>query len=207
MYCTNLNEVAGWWQELKNNDVMVRRYTNVDIHTLGSTDYKIVLKENLEEWLSGGSHSTFWHLKQLMINLKNNNVEIPVVATRHGNHMFVDTGGSRLAVLGYLNKKIINVDVIYPNKHINEVQLGDYHEIENYQTLLDPYEKMGVNYSMEMCYDVDCITCSNNKVIHNGAFRYAVTWGRAWFYVADYHDWYEQNKNTIVKDVMDWYSI
>jgi hypothetical protein len=142
-----------------------------------------------------------------MINLKNNTAEIPVVATRNRGHMFVDPGGSRLAVSKYLDKKNIDVDVIYPRKHIGEVQLGDYHEIEDYKTLLDPYEKIGVNYSMEMCYDVDCITCRNNKVIHNGAFRYSVTWDRPWFYGADYHDWYKQNKDTVVKDIMDWYVI
>jgi len=207
MYCTNSNDVAGWWQDLKNNDMEVRRYTNADIDSLGGTDYKIVLQENLDEWLSGGSHATFWHLKQLMVNLKNNSVEIPVVATRLDDHMFVDPGGSRLAVLGQLGTKNIDVDVIYPKEHINELQLGDYHEIDSYQELLEPYEKIGVNYSLEMCYDVDCMTCRNNNVIHNGPFRYSVTWDRPWFYGADYHDWYEQNKDTIVKDPTDWYTI
>jgi hypothetical protein len=193
MYCTNSNDVAGWWQELKNNGMEVRRYTNADIDSLGSTDYKIVLQENLDEWL--------------MINLKNNNVEIPVVATRLGDHMFVDPGGSRLAVLGHLGTKNIDVDVIYPKEHIDKLQLGDYLDIESYQALLEPYEKIGVNYSMEMCYDVDCMTCRTNNVIHNGAFRYSVTWDSPWFYVADYHDWYEQNKDAVVKDIMDWYVV
>ena len=207
MYCTNSNDVAGWWQELKNNDVVVRRYTNADIDSLGCTDYKIVLQENLDEWLSGGSHTTFWHLKQLMVNLKKNNVEIPVVATRLGDHMFVDPGGSRLTVSKYLDKKIIGVDVIYPKEHIDNVQLGDYLDIEDYQALLEPYEKMGIKYSMEMCYDVDCITCKNNNVIHNGPYRYSVTWDRAWFYTADYHDWYKKNKHRSPEDIMDWYTI
>ena len=207
MYCTNSNDVAGWWQELKNNDIVVRRYTNTPIDQVLSFDTDKVMKENLDEWLSGGSHTTFWHLKQLMINLKNNNVEIPVVATRFNDHMFVDPGGSRLTVSKYLDKKIIGVDVIYPKEHIDNVQLGDYQEIEDYQALLEPYEKIGINYSMEMCYDVDCITCRNNKVIHNGAFRYSVTWDSPWFYVADYHNWYEQNKDTVVEDIMDWYVV
>jgi hypothetical protein len=207
MHCTNKKDVAAWWQELKNKDITIRRYTNADIDSLGSTNYKIVLQENLDEWLSGGSHTTFWHLKQLMINLKKNNVEIPVVATRLGDHMFVDPGGSRLAVLEHLGTKNIDVDVIYPKEHIDKLQLGDYLNIESYQALLEPYEKIGVNYSMEMCYDVDCITCRNNNVIHNGAFRYSVTWDSPWFYVADYHNWYEQNKDTVVEDIMDWYVV
>ena len=207
MHCTNPNDVATWWQELKHNDITVRRYTNAPIDQVTNFDIEKVLKENLEEWLSEGEHYTFWHLKQLMINLKNSNVEIPIVATRVNDHMFVDPGGSRLTVMNYLDKKVVDVDVIYPEKYIDEVELGDCHTIENYQTLLEPYEKMGVNYSMEMCYDADCITCKNNNVIHNGPYRYSVTWDRPWFYVANYHDWYEKNKHRKPDDIMDWYTI
>jgi hypothetical protein len=207
MHCTNPNDVATWWQELKHNDITVRRYTNAPIHQVTNFDIEKVLKESLEEWLSEGEHYTFWHLKQLMINLKNSNVEIPIVATRVNDHMFVDPGGSRLTVMNYLDKKVVDVDVIYPEKYIDEVELGDCHTIENYQTLLEPYEKMGVNYSMEMCYDADCITCKNNNVIHNGPYRYSVTWDRPWFYGADFQDWHEKNKHRKPDDIMDWYTI
>ena len=142
-----------------------------------------------------------------MINLKNNNVEIPIVATRLDGNLFVDPGGSRLTVMNYLGKKVVDIDVIYPRKHIDELQLGDCYHIQDYQTLLEPYEKMGVNYSMEMCYDADCVTCRKNNVTHNGAFRYSVTWDRAWFYNENYKEWYEKNKNTEVKNIMDWYEI
>ena len=207
MQCTNLNDVKVWWQVLSKKDVVIRRYTGVDICQLDRFDHMTILKDNLEEWLAGKDHVTFWHLKQLIINLRQGDTEIPVVATRLNDSLFVDPGGSRIAVLKYLGKKTVDVDVICPQKYIDEVELGDCHTIENYQTLLEPYEKMGVNYSMEMCYDSDCITCKNNNVIHNGPYRYSVTWDRPWFYVANYHDWYEKNKHRKPDDIMDWYTI
>ena len=207
MHCTNLNDVKVWWQVLSEKDVVIRRYTGVDICQLDRFDHMTILKDNLEEWLAGKDHVTFWHLKQLIINLRQGDTEIPVVATRLNDSLFVDPGGSRIAVLKYLGKKTVDVDVICPQKYIDEVELGDCHTIENYQTLLEPYEKMGVNYSMEMCYDADCITCKNNNVIHNGPYRYSVTWDRPWFYVANYHDWYEKNKHRKPDDIMDWYTI
>ena len=207
MHCTNLNDVKVWWQVLSKKDVVIRRYTGVDICQLDRFDHMTILKDNLEEWLAGKDHVTFWHLKQLIINLRQSDTEIPVVATRLNDSLFVDPGGSRIAVLKYLGKKTVDVDVICPQKYIDEVELGDCHTIENYQTLLEPYEKMGVNYSMEMCYDSDCITCKNNNVIHNGPYRYSVTWDRPWFYVANYHDWYEKNKHRKPDDIMDWYTI
>jgi hypothetical protein len=207
MHCTNLNDVKVWWQVLSEKDVIIRRYTGVDVYQADRFDHMTIFKDNLEEWLAGGSHSTFWHLKQLIINLRQGDTEIPVVATRLNDSLFVDPGGSRIAVLKYLGKKTVDVDVICPQKYIDEVELGDCHTIENYQTLLEPYEKMGVNYSMEMCYDSDCITCKNNNVIHNGPYRYSVTWDRPWFYVANYHDWYEKNKHRKPDDIMDWYTI
>ena len=207
MQCTNLNDVKVWWQVLSKKDVVIRRYTGVDVCQLDRFDHMTILKDNLEEWLAGKDHVTFWHLKQLIINLRQGDTEIPVVATRLNDSLFVDPGGSRIAVLKYLGKKTVDVDVICPQKYIDEVELGDCHTIENYQTLLEPYEKMGVNYSMEMCYDSDCITCKNNNVIHNGPYRYSVTWDRPWFYVANYHDWYEKNKHRKPDDIMDWYTI
>ena len=207
MHCTNLNDVKVWWQVLSEKDVVIRRYTGVDVYQLDRFDHMTILKDNLEEWLAGKDHVTFWHLKQLIINLRQGDTEIPVVATRLNDSLFVDPGGSRIAVLKYLGKKTVDVDVICPQKYIDEVELGDCHTIENYQTLLEPYEKMGVNYSMEMCYDSDCITCKNNNVIHNGPYRYSVTWDRPWFYVANYHDWYEKNKHRKPDDIMDWYTI
>ena len=176
MHCTNLNDVKVWWQVLSEKDVIIRRYTGVDVYQADRFDHMTIFKDNLEEWLSEGEHYTFWHLKQLIINLRQSDTEIPVVATRLNDSLFVDPGGSRIAVLKYLGKKTVDVDVICPQKYIDEVELGDCHTIENYQTLLEPYEKMGVNYSMEMCYDADCITCKNNNVIHNGPYRYSVTW-------------------------------
>ena len=207
MQCTNLNDVKVWLQVLSKKDVVIRRYTGVDVCQLDRFDHMTILKDNLEEWLAGKDHVTFWHLKQLIINLRQGDTEIPVVATRLNDSLFVDPGGSRIAVLKYLGKKTVDVDVICPQKYIDEVELGDCHTIENYQTLLEPYEKMGVNYSMEMCYDSDCITCKNNNVIHNGPYRYSVTWDRPWFYVANYHDWYEKNKHRKPDDIMDWYTI
>jgi len=207
MHCTNPNDVASWWQELQSKDITVRRYTNVPIEDVTKFDIMKVLKENLEEWLSTGEHYTFWHLKQLMIDLKDNDTKIPVVATRVNDHMFVDPGGSRLTVMNYLDKKVVDVDVIYPTKHIDELELGKGEHIEDSQALLEPYEKMGVKYSMEMCYDEDCVTCRNNDVTHNGAFRYSVTWDRPWFYGADFQDWHEKNKHRKPDDIMDWYTI
>lgn len=207
MHCKNINEVAAWWKELERKDINVRRYTNAPIEKVTTLDIEKVLTENLEEWLSGGEHYTFWHLKQLMINLKDNTVEIPIVATRLDGNLFVDPGGSRLTVMNYLGKKVVDVDVIYPTKYIDELGLGEYSHVRDYKTLLEPYEKMGVPYSMEMCYDKDCATCRNNNVIHNGAFRYSVTWDRTWFYSESYKEWYKKNKDTEVKDIMDWYKI
>ena len=207
MHCTNLNDVKVWWQVLSEKDVVIRRYTGVDVYQLDRFDHMTILKDNLEEWLAGKDHVTFWHLKQLIINLRQGDTEIPVVATRLNDSLFVDPGGSRIAVLKYLGKKTVDVDVICPQKYIDEVELGDCHTIENYQTLLEPYEKMGVNYSMEMCYDSDCITCKNNNVIHNGPYRYSVTWDRPWFYGADFQDWHEKNKHRKPDDIMDWYTI
>jgi len=129
------------------------------------------------------------------------------VATRLNDSLFVDPGGSRIAVLKYLGKKTVDVDVVYPQDCLHELYPGEYKTIQDVEELLEPYEKMGVNYSMETCYDVDCVTCRTNNVIHNGAFRYSVTWDSPWFYVANYHDWYEQNKDAVVKDIMDWYVV
>jgi hypothetical protein len=207
MQCTNLNDVKVWWQVLSKKDVVIRRYTGVDICQLDRFDHMTILKDNLEEWLAGKDHVTFWHLKQLIINLRQGDTEIPVVATRLNDSLFVDPGGSRITVLKYLGKKTVAVDVVYPQDCLQELDPGEYKTIQEVEELLEPYEKMGVNYSMETCYDVDCVTCRTNNVIHNGAFRYSVTWDSPWFYVADYHDWYEQNKDTVVKDIMDWYVV
>jgi len=207
MHCTNPNDVASWWQELKNNDITVRRYTDVPIEQVTKFNIEKVLQENLEEWLSTGEHCTFWHLKQLMTNLKDNSVEIPVVATRLDGDLFVDPGGSRLTVMNYLGKKVVEVDVIYPTKHIDELELGEASHIQDYQTLLEPYEKMGVNYSMEMCYDKDCVTCVNNNVVHNGPYRYSVTWDQPWFYSEGFQEWHDKNKHKKPHDIMDWYTI
>ena len=70
MQCTNLNDVKVWWQVLSEKDVVIRRYTGVDVYQLDRFDHMTILKDNLEEWLSGKDHVTFWHLKQLIINLK-----------------------------------------------------------------------------------------------------------------------------------------
>ena len=147
MQCTNLNDVKVWWQVLSKKDVVIRRYTGVDICQLD----RFVLK--------------------------------------------------------YLGKKTVDVDVVYPQDCLQELDPGEYKTIQDVEELLEPYEKMGVNYSMEMCYDADCVTCKNNNVIHNGAFRYSVTWDRPWFYVTDYRDWHEKNKHRKPGDIMDWYTI
>ena len=207
MYCTNLNDVAGWWQVLSVKDIVIGRYTGADVYQLDRFDHMTILKDNLEEWLSGKDHVTFWHLKQLMINLKNSKVEIPVVATQLNGNLFVDPGGSRISVLKHLKKKTVAVDVVYPRDSLQEVNLGEYKIIQDVEELLAPYEKMGVTYSMEMCYDVDCITCRNNNVTHNGPYRYSVTWDRPWFYSADYNNWHEKNKHRKPEDSMDWYTI
>jgi len=207
MHCTNPNDVASWWQELQSKDITVTRYTDVPIEDVTKFDIVKVLRENLDEWLCTGEHYTFWHLKQLMIDLKDNDTKIPVVATRLDGNLFVDPGGSRLTVMNHLGKKVVDVDVIYPTKHLDELALGEGEHLQDYQTLLEPYEKMGVKYSMEMCFDKECVTCRNNKVTHNGAYRYSVTWDRAWFYGENYKEWYEKNKDTEVENKMDWYKI
>ena len=205
MHCTNIDDVASWWQTLQSNDIIITRYTNTPIEKVTKFDIEKVLRENLEEWISTGEHYTFWHLKQLIINLQHNDVKIPIVATRLDGNLFVDPGGSRLTVMNYLQKKFVDVDVIYPERHLSELQIGEGVRVTDYQTLLEPYERMGVDYSMEMCFDKDCDTCRQNNVTHNGAFRYSVTWHRPWFYSENYNEWFEKNKNTQVVDLMDWY--
>ena len=146
MHCSNPNDVASWWQELQRKDITVTSYTDVPIEDVTKFDIGKVLRENLDEWLSTGEHYTFWHLKQLMIDLKDNDTKIPVVATRLDGNLFVDPGGSRLTVMNHLGKKVVDVDVIYPTKHLGELGLGKGEHIQDYQTLLEPYEKMGVKY-------------------------------------------------------------
>ena len=141
MQCTNPNDVASWWQELQNKNITVRRYTNTPIEQVTKFDIEKVLHENLEEWLSTGEHYTFWHLKQLMVNLKDNNAKIPIVATRLDGNLFVDPGGSRLTVMNYLGKKVVDVDVIYPAKYIHELGLGECKNIQDYKKAMKTNQK------------------------------------------------------------------
>jgi len=207
MHCTNLNDVNAWWQVLNKKDIVIQRYGNTDINDVCSFDYTTVLKENLEEWMSGKDHVTFWHLKQLIINLKNSKVKIPVVATRLDGNLFVDPGGSRITVLKHLKKKTVDVDVVYPRDKLHELDIGDYKTIETVQEFLEPYENIGIGYKMDVCYDKTCVTCKKNNVIHNGDYRYSISWSKPWFYDQDYHEWYAKNKNYKTSNLMDWYSI
>ena len=207
MHCKNLNDVESWWQVLVQNDIVIRRYAEADLDQIDTFDYMKVLKENLDEWLAGKDHATFWHLKQLMINLQRNDVRIPVVMTLNNGAPFLDPGGSRFTVLKHLKKSTVGVDVVYPTSRLDELTLGEYVTLQNAQELLEPYEKIGVDYVMDVCYDAPCPTCEKNKVIHNGAYRYSISWSRPWFYEHDYHEWYAKNKDKKVTEPMDWYFV
>lgn len=205
MHCMNLNDVMDWWNMLQQKNVAIRRYQDADLHQLDSTDHMTIFKDNLDEWLAGEGHATFWHLKQLIINLREQEVKIPVVATRLDENLFVDPGGSRIAVLKYIGKKSVAVDVVYPTQFIDEIALGDYVTIGSVQQLIEPYEKIGLDYKMDVCYDKPCKTCENNNVIHNGAYRYSISWSRPWFYRENYNDWYQKNKDRQPANLLDWY--
>jgi len=207
MHCKNVNDVESWWQTLAKKDIVIRRYDQAPLDKIESFDYMSVLEENLDEWLAGKDHATFWHLKQLMINLKDNDVKIPVVMTLNNGHSFLDPGGSRFTVLKHLKKSTVGVDVVYPCHRLQELMLGQYRTLENVKELLEPYENIGIDYKMDVCYDTPCPTCEKNNVVHNGAYRYSISWSKPWFYGQDYHEWYAKNKEKKVKDPMDWYVI
>lgn len=203
----NLNDVETWWQVLSKNDIVIRRYSEADVYQVDRFDHVTILKDNLNEWLEGKDHVTFWHLKQLIINLQQNDVKIPVVMTLLDRNPFLDPGGSRIAVLKYLKKHTVDVDVVYPTKFLDDLDLGQYKTIQSVEELLDPYEKIGIDYKMDVCYDKPCPTCKKNNVVHNGAYRYSISWSKPWFYGQDYHEWYAKNKEKKVADPMDWYMV
>ncbi len=207
MHCMNLNDVETWWQALTKNDIVIRRYSEADVYQVDRFDHVTILKDNLYDWLDGKDHVTFWHLKQLIINLQQNDVKIPVVMTLLDRNPFLDPGGSRIAVLKYLKKHTVDVDVVYPTEFLDELDLGQYKTIQSVEELLDPYEKIGIDYKMDVCYDKPCPTCKKNNVVHNGAYRYSISWSKPWFYGQDYNEWYAKNKEKKVADPMDWYMV
>ena len=207
MNCTNFENVGNWIMKLQEKGIEIRRYRSLDVSKLPPIDGEAILKENLHEWLSGKDHVTFWHLKQLMLNLQNTETMIPVVGTMGTNikSLFIDPGGSRLTAMQYLGKTKVDLDVILP---VNRSQsLGGNTLIDNPVDLLAPYETIGINYSVEMCEQDPCAVCESNNVVHNGDYRYSVTWQQPWYYKETYHDWYEKNKDKSPVDEMDWYFI
>ena len=207
MYCANFIAVEDWIRHLNSNNITIRRYNNIDIDRIMKFSAEDVMMKHLKDWLSTGDYVTFWHLKQLLINLKNTDVLLPVVGTLSNNRLLIDPGGSRLTALKYLNKKSVAVDIVYPVEDLQQLQLGDYKEIIEPLEFVKPYEEMKTYYRMDMCYDQPCDTCKNNRVIHNGDYRYSITWHEHWYYEENYFDWYEKNKNFKTENLLDWYHI
>ena len=207
MHCNNFLNVKHWLNEFENKNIIIRRYPYVKIEHISPEDPAVILMENLKEWLSGGDHTTFWHLKQLFINLKSNAVKLPIVMTLLRGKPFIDPGGSRITVLKYLGEKTVSVDLIYPKKELKDIEIGEFRQITDAEEFIKPYELIGINYKMDMCYTGPCVTCIDNKVIHNGDYRYSITWENPWYYHDDYYKWYEKNKNFKTEKLMDWYFV
>lgn len=208
MNCTNRKNVQSWFDTLSTEDVSVRRYTAVPIKKIPRADPNKEMIRHVDEWLSTGNFDNFWHIKQLIMHFKNQQSKIPIVVTRLFDHMFVDPGNSRLTVLEFLGKEHVDVDVVYPNKHFKDTEvLGDYIEINDVTQLISPYEQTGIPYRLDTCYASPCKTCIENKVIHNGNYRYSPEWQKKWFYEQRFEEWHATNSQLVVENKMDYYHL
>lgn len=208
MYCLNYQQVCDWFDQIRKKNTQIRRYKKVSLSQISDEDFFDVLRRHVAEWLNTGDHVTFWHLKQLIQTLKNQETRIPVVLTRYHGRPFVDPGYSRLCALALNGKQTVDADVVYPDKHTKEIGLdADFELVVDTETLLAPYESIGITYRLDTCFQSPCITCERNSVVHNGDFRYSAEWSSKWFYPSDYHAWYENSKKETVEDVLDWYFV
>ena len=208
MSCSNREKVEVWFKTMTHENVSIRRYHAVPVGLIESTNTEQWMIGHLDHWLETGDYITFWHLKQLIIHFKNTESKIPIVATYLHNRMFVDPGLSRLAVLKFLGKPHIDVDVVYPDQQMKDTEvLGSFVKVGDVNQLLAPYDSMGVDYRLDTCYASPCKTCLDNKVIHNGNFRYSPEWQSKWFYDNSFEEWYSKTRDIIVKDKMEWYHI
>ena len=218
MHCTNFSEVERWFKHITKQDFFVKRINRTKVKNICTESPTVELERTVRDWLEGGEWTTFWHMKQLMLTLKQNDVRVPIVLTRPEDideleslYYHVDPGGSRMIVLCYLNPNSkIDVDFVWPKQHIGETdQLGEGIVIQNAEQLLKPYEDIGLSYEMLLCDDEPCATCEKHNKIHNNPFRFVVKWNKDWFYkesTQGFNKWYEKNKDTVVNDIMDWYT-
>ena len=219
MHCKNFSDVEKWFNEVRDLEFIVRRHRAVPVNQICTVSPTVELLYNVRKWKEDGNWNTFWHMKQLMISLKDKEVLLPIIMTRPVSadsvselYYNVDPGGSRMIVLSHIdNKRTVPVDTIWPKKHLDELtQLGSHEVMTTVHDFLTPYEKIGIGYSMLLCHNSPCNTCIEHGKVHNNPYRYVVQWDRDWFYnepEKQFKDWYEQNKDTVVEDIMDWYVI
>ena len=208
MSCSNREKVSIWFDTLKERDVMIRRYHRAPVKLIPKGNCWQWMEGHLDQWLVKGDSHTFWHLKQLIKHFQKQDSIIPVVITCLKGQMLVDPGLSRLAVYDYLKKDHIGVDVVYPKALIQNTDfLGDFTDINTVDQLLSPYDSTGIGYRLDTCHDSPCQTCIDNKVIHNGDYRYSPEWDKKWFYEKEFEEWLKLNRNNTVKEKMDWYNL
>ena len=220
MYCTNFLEVERWFDLLKTRKITIRRYNSIAVDKICITPPEVELLHNLKEMLDGKHWNTFWHMKQLLITLKDDDVLLPLVIARPKNvegrpelHRYVDPGGSRMCAMTYHDKKSMPLDIIWPKENCDELEHLEGHEdISSAQQLLELYENIKIEYKLLLCSDEPCETCTKNKKQHNNPYRYLIKWSRDWFYETknyqeDFYKWREKNKDFKPDDLMDWYTI
>jgi hypothetical protein len=220
MYCTNFFEVESWFGLLKTKKITIRRYDSIAIDKICTTPPEVELLHNLKEMLDGTHWNTFWHMKQLMITLKDDDVLLPLVIARpknlegsHELHRYVDPGGSRMCAMTYHGKKSMPLDIIWPAANCDELKHLDKHEdILSAQQFLQPYENIKIKYKLLLCSDEPCETCIKNNKQHNNPYRYLVQWSRDWFYATknyqeDFYKWRKKNIDFKPDNLMDWYKI
>jgi hypothetical protein len=219
MYCQNFSEVDKWFKKLSEHHFVIERVDPIPVRKICTVSPIVELKRNVQEWIEGGEWTTFWHMKQLMMTLRQSDVLVPIVLTRPKNsdsindlYFYVDPGGSRMIVLSHIDpNRTIPIDCVWPNEYVNEIdQLGGHRTITNYKELLQPYEDIGLPYQMLLCKDDPCDTCRTHNKIHNRPYRFTVQWNNNWFYEKNakgFDEWYDKNKHYRPHDIMDWYTI